>query len=344
MSSIVSDEALATAMFTYSKILSPSLQVLAILANIFNIVTFCKIGLKDSVNVTFLAIAVSDVVYVVMDAFISASVVIALSPWQRDLPVGMLSLSGCVHFYQFVFLDSSTCLETYLAITRCCCVALPLKFKNMFTVTRTLIIIIIIFTCNLFLRVPLFSSYGLAWLKSSTTNMTKLSFVSQKDFQTFNMVEQVGARTVCPVIFLFISTLCSFLLTKSLVAASLRRKLMTQCDSLVNNNASEKSQINEPITTKTLSAKEVQLVKAVTLVIFLLGNVLLVLSVFSLAQAAVAEFYPGKKYKNLHGVVTYAVNLLLISHAGYKSIIYYKFNTKYRSTVNALLRLDSKLH
>ncbi|KAI8771489.1 hypothetical protein BgiBS90_028208 [Biomphalaria glabrata] len=50
-----------------------------------------------------------------------------------------------------------------------------------------------------------------------------------------------------------------------------------------------------------LKAKEVQLVKAVTLVIILFLQ--LILSLFSLAKAAMPEFFPGMEYTHLRIVL-----------------------------------------
>ncbi|KAK6980362.1 5-hydroxytryptamine receptor 2 [Biomphalaria glabrata] len=341
MSDIVSDQQVAMAMMAYTKILSPVLQVLAITANLINIIVFYQIGIRDSVNMTFLALSLSDIAYLVLDASSTVTLNIGMSPWQQEVPVGMFSLSGCIHWYQYIFLDTSTCLETYLAITRCCCVSMPLKFKHVFTPRKTFIIIVCIVSCNIVLRIPLFSSFGLSWQTSFLTNQTKLTFYSSNTFQLFNGIEQVLARTVCPVIFLCISTFCSFILTSALARASVRRKQMIRADSRHDDDAISinKSKHYTKKSANTLSAKEVQLVKAVNLVITLLGILLLSLSLFSLGQAAEPELFPGKKYGNLHGVFSVTANLLIISHTGYKILIYYAFNSRFRCILKTLLHL-----
>ncbi|KAK6980364.1 5-hydroxytryptamine receptor 2 [Biomphalaria glabrata] len=342
MSDIVSDQQVILAMIVYAQWLSPVLQVLAISANILNIIVFYQIGIRDSVNMTFLALSLSDIAYLALDASGNITLIIGMSPWQQGLPVSMYSLSGCVHWYQYIVLDTSTCLETYLAITRCCCVSMPLKFKHVFTPRKTFIIIVCIVSCNIVLRIPLFSSFGLSWQTSFLTNQTKLTFYSSNTFQLFNGIEQVLARTVCPVIFLCISTFCSFILTSALARASVRRKQMIRADSRHGDDDPTSTDKSKPYTQKsanTLAAKEVQLVKAVNLVITLLGILLLSLSLFSLGQAAEPELFPGKKYGNLHGVFSVTANLLIISHTGYKILIYYAFNSRFRCILKTLLHL-----
>ncbi|KAI8771488.1 5-hydroxytryptamine receptor 2 [Biomphalaria glabrata] len=329
--STVSDEHLLSVMFAYTKVLSPSAQIIAIFANVLNVITFCKIGLRDSVNITFLLLSVSDLVYVALDACKGIASVIALSPWQKDLPVSMITVGVIIQFYQYIFLDASTCLETYLAITRCCCVAMPLKFKNIFTFQRTVFINAVILMCNTVFRIPLLSSYYLTWQTNPFTNLTKLTFYPYSHFQILNFIELVVARTVCPVIFLFISTVCSLILARSLIQASLNRKRMTH----VTGNHGDVNKGND----HALKAKEVQLVKAVFLVIILLGFLQLVLSLFSLAQAAMPEFFPGRKYNNLHGIITFVVNHLIILHCAYKIGIYYLFNTRFRAIVKMLFHV-----
>ncbi|KAK0065990.1 5-hydroxytryptamine receptor 2 [Biomphalaria pfeifferi] len=329
--STVSDEHLLSVMFAYTKVLSPSAQIIAIFANVLNVITFCKIGLRDGVNITFLILSISDLVYVALDACKGIASVIALSPWQKDLPVSMITIGVIIQFYQYIFLDASTCVETYLAITRCCCVAMPLKFKNIFTFQRTVLINAVILMCNTVFRIPLLSSYYLTWQTNPFTNLTKLTFYPYSHFQILNFIELVVARTVCPVVFLFISTVCSLILARSLIQASLNRKRMTH----VTGYHGDVNKGND----HALKAKEVQLVKAVTLVIILLGFLQLVLSLFSLAQAAMPEFFPGRKYNNLHGIITFVVNHLIILHCAYKIGIYYLFNTRFRAIVKMLFHV-----
>ncbi|XP_013080946.2 uncharacterized protein LOC106066463 [Biomphalaria glabrata] len=329
--STISDEHLLSVVFAYTKVLNPFSQVIAILVNVLNAITFCKIGLRDGVNITFLILSVSDLAFVALDTCQGIASVIALSPWQKDLPVSMLTIGVIMQYYKYIFLDASTCLETYLAITRCCCVAMPLKFKNMFTFQRTVFINAVILMCNTVFRIPLLSSYYLTWQTNPFTNLTKLTFYPYSHFQILNFIELVVARTVCPVIFLFISSVCSLILARSLIQASLNRNRMTYVtgyhDDVNNGNG------------HALKAKEIQLVKAVTLVIILSGFLQLILSLFSLAQVAIPEFFPGMVYANLHIVITYVVNHLIILHCAYKIGIYYLFNTRFRTIVKMLFHV-----
>ncbi|XP_055895308.1 uncharacterized protein LOC129927819 [Biomphalaria glabrata] len=329
--SAISEDHLRTVMFAYTKVLSPSAQVIAIFANVLNVITFCQIGLRDSVNITFLLLSISDLVYVALDTCKGIASVIALSPWQNDLPVSMITVGVIIQFYQYIFLDASTCMETYLAITRCCCVAMPLRFKNIFTFQRTVLINAVILMCNTVFRIPILSSYYLTWQTNPFTNLTKLAFYPYSSFQILNFIELVVARTVCPVIVLLISTVCSLILARSLIQASLNRKRMTNVSGYHGDVNKNKNQV--------LKAKEVQLVKAVTLVIMLLGFLQLILSLFSLAQAAMPELFPGRKYRNLHGVITFVVNHLILLHCAYKIGIYYLFNTRFRAIVKMLFHV-----
>ncbi|KAH9514234.1 Atypical kinase coq8a, mitochondrial [Bulinus truncatus] len=79
-----------------------------------------------------MALSVSDIAYVILDAINTTCLLIALSPLQRDLPVSMYAFDRLRHLLSVHLPDASTCLETYMAIARCCCVAMPLKFKQTF--------------------------------------------------------------------------------------------------------------------------------------------------------------------------------------------------------------------
>ncbi|KAK6980359.1 5-hydroxytryptamine receptor 2 [Biomphalaria glabrata] len=338
---VVSDEQFANAMFVYTKMLAPICQIFAISFNILNMTIFFRMGLRDSFNITFFALSLSDLFCVLLEASDTVCLNIAMSPWQQNLPVSLYSISGGIHYYQYIFFDTSVCLETFLAVTRCCCVAMPLRFKNMFAYERSLVIILILIVCNFVFRIPLLSSYTLTWQTHPSTNQTIFTFYSTNDFKFYSSLEQIASHTIFPVILFCIATLCSVILTTSLADASLKRNLMTRAKSnpeSVYANELKTDHVN--LSTKTLNTKEVQLVKAVTLVTLVLGLVLLILSVFSLAEAAVPEFFARKKYNNTHSVCAIVVSLVILSHSGYKFIIYYSFNSKFRMIIKRILGLS----
>ncbi|KAI8771483.1 5-hydroxytryptamine receptor 2 [Biomphalaria glabrata] len=336
---IITDEQLDLGLLVCSKLLSPLFQLFAIFANILNLATFYTIGSKDGVNVTFLALSLSDLAYVLLDALNTVCLLIATSPWQPSLPVSMYSITGCVIPYQYIFLETSTSLETYLAVTRCCCVALPLKFKNVFTFRRSLSVLVIIFICNVAFRIPLLTTFGLTWKTSSATNLTRLTFYSTDSYVIFSRLEQLVGKTCFPVLFLLIAAVCSVILSTSLLTMSVKRKSMTMpvtsYDKVALQNLNTKMAMDmaSSNSSRTMKSKEVQLVKAVTLVTMLQGVLLLILSIYSLVEAAIPEFFPTRKYRNSHNLILVVIYLLITMHAGGKTFVYYKFNSKFRESV-----------
>ncbi|KAI8771481.1 5-hydroxytryptamine receptor 2 [Biomphalaria glabrata] len=337
----LSQDQLDMVMILSNKVLLPLFQGVGTMVNILNTVIFVQLGFKDVMNISFLAVSLSDLGYTLCNAAINVCLVVALSPWQQNLPVSMLSLGGWLICYQYIFVDTSTCAHAYLALARCCCVTMPFTFKNVFTARRTVFIIVDAFIINTVFRIPLVTSHGLSWQTSLLTNATRLTIWFSNDYPFFMYLEKIICRTVLPVIFLLVTFLCTIILTYALVVASRKRSSMIIAKNFSDTNVKKfKAKKYEKMTCSqneqvkradnVLSCKELLLIKAVTLITALKAITLLFVCVFALAEALVPEFFPGRKYNRLHATVTALISIVMSANQCGNFFVYCAFNKRYR--------------
>ncbi|XP_035825641.1 adenosine receptor A1 [Aplysia californica] len=141
--------------------------------NVINIVVFAKQGFHDSMNVSLMGLAVSDLGSLVTTFWMS----ICFNPLfiAADLPIDvkevMNTLGGRPHI---IFARITSFITAFITFERCLCISLPLKVKMIITPRRTKIIIIFIFIL-MFSYPPLYVGNRLEWVFDSSRNATILT-------------------------------------------------------------------------------------------------------------------------------------------------------------------------
>lgn len=133
-----------------------------ITTNIVNILIFCSQGFNNTVNIGFLALAISDLcclftlewISVCMNPFFVGSGI----PWV--VPEVMYLSGGWPHV---CFSRITSYITLYITAERYLCVALPMKMKEMVTPRRTTLILILIFTANLATLIPEYTTSYFHW-------------------------------------------------------------------------------------------------------------------------------------------------------------------------------------
>ena len=99
-----------------------------IIGNVVNIINFKKQGYRDGANVTFTALSISDLGFLVIQQFY----IYALNPWTNDADLNMfkndihLLMAYLAEYFQRV----SGLITSFAAFERCLCVVLPMKVKR----------------------------------------------------------------------------------------------------------------------------------------------------------------------------------------------------------------------
>ena len=120
------------------------LLAFGITANILNIAVYVKSGARDNVTVSFLALSISDLLFLALlaphitalslDDLIRRRMGVVFE-WQVDPDI----LLYIFYWYAFVFYETSILITVYISVVRCACVAIPFKVKTTFTAKRAAI-------------------------------------------------------------------------------------------------------------------------------------------------------------------------------------------------------------
>ena len=165
----------------FSSVLYPFWPVLlfaGLLSNATNIVVFLKVGIKESVSTLLLILSISDFAFL---SFFSPTIIRASFSSFGTYRIPALS---AIHFLcfrpAFTFYDYSTYISVFLGITRCACVAMPLQFKSVFTVKRTVAALLVLFYSDVLLHLPVLTVFRIGWLRDPPTNTSSLSLVRDR--------------------------------------------------------------------------------------------------------------------------------------------------------------------
>ena len=162
------------------------LVLFGITANILNIVVFTKTGARDNVTVSFIALSVSDLFYLVVISPFFTVVTIAhyveirlgiKLNWLIDKDV----FTHPFYWYSFVFYETSILITVYISVVRCACVALPFTVKNIFTSRRAVVTYITFFISVLLLRIPVFKTKRIIREFDPISNSTQVVYKELDD-------------------------------------------------------------------------------------------------------------------------------------------------------------------
>ncbi|GFS06832.1 chemosensory receptor A [Elysia marginata] len=319
--------------------------VFGVVSNSLNILIFYKMGLKDNLTITLFSLSVSDLMYLVMR-----------SPWvvfwflvenypHLNLPTNddllMLGPSWCAQ----LFYDFSAFVSVFLAVVRCACVARPLKFKSMFTKSRTVTTLVVLFFVAMVLISPLLMIIDISWVVDPTTNATYRSLKYSGNFQTIYKVSDIFNRNILAWLTYATMIACVVILSSKLLAASRFRQ------SLANHGLSGKvktaqrvsrpSKSRDPSTQSEsaestekepgrTSTKELQVIKSVTVicVIFIFSQ--LPTQAITSLRLFDSEFYDFRKYYYFYVVGNYVINTLCCFNASVNILVHFHFNSRYR--------------
>ncbi|KAH9507450.1 hypothetical protein Btru_058117 [Bulinus truncatus] len=363
---LLTSQQIAVVYFIYFKVLNPILEILGILANITNLIVFGRIGYRDPMAVSFAILSAVDLLYVIISSLIDFG-----RAWgtyvSKDLfDVTILGVVGYLTWYRYMLFDTSTCIESYIAVTRCCCVSMPIKFKNVFTARRSAWLCLAFLVLNVFAYLPLMSTIEMTGQWSAEKNKTILMAVFKETQDSFRAVNNLTNRTAFPVLALFTACVCASIMTWGLKRASEWRNISSHHanasvaprsdDNNREKRATNKgrqfaatadrakqgkqpSQKKARETRKYLSGKEMHVVKCVSVVTCKLAMTQLVISMFALAQVAEPEFMILHRYSNVYTLTSNLMTMVINAHVIMNLVIYYNFNSKFRDTLHQMVDL-----
>lgn len=127
--------------------------VLGIITNIINIIIFIRQGFTDTVNISLVALTVSDLCSLLSLLFLEIT-------WNPEQPVFSVNWVTSEVLYLTVgllynmFLRNINCITAYITLERCLCVVFPFTIKHTMTRKLNLVIIVTIYILMFLLNVP----------------------------------------------------------------------------------------------------------------------------------------------------------------------------------------------
>ena len=172
------------------------IALFGLISNILNIIIFTKIGLKDNVTITLLFLSISDLLNISINSPIIVGRYMEVHQPGHIWPFHRFIIMLGPYWYAYIFYDYSSFVSVFLATVRCACVARPLRFKSMFTKSRTITILCLLFVLAFVLRVPVLTVFRLSWALNPQTNSTFRSLVFADNFRAIYQANDILNRNI----------------------------------------------------------------------------------------------------------------------------------------------------
>ncbi|GFR65470.1 chemosensory receptor A [Elysia marginata] len=292
-----------------------------LVSNTTNIAVFLKAGAKDNVTVLLLSLSVSDFVFLIL---ISPTTVTYLLrglpefswPFDYNIPFSLL------YWHAYTAYDISGFTSVSLGLMRCACVAMPLKFKVVFTRSRTVKWVMFLVVLAVSLRIPVLTVNRIAWRTDPSTNKT-VAYLNMVNRLYMISINDILNRSIIINLSYGIMVICVVVLTFNLYQAAKMRR-----DCLKTSQTSDQ---------KGLSSKDLQVVKSVVLVCTIFVLFQLPALFVSTIRRILPEFDDGKDLVYLFGILSQINLTCTYLNASVNIFVYYNYNSKYRAIFRSIV-------
>ncbi|CAG5119114.1 unnamed protein product [Candidula unifasciata] len=221
---VVSDEDLYYFLLINSWGPGQGVCIFGIITNILNIITFVKQGIQDTVNISLLGLATSDLGSQITLLYANLNVIpafVALDlPFEAD---DIMYINGLCHV---IFTRVSAWITAYITLERCLCVTLPLKVKNVFTPNRTVLYLNLMYIIMFASVFPCFYTMRPAKVFDPLRNRTILRILYVEGRKIIENITFV-TNNVIPSIALCLIVICTAVLVVNLRQKSKWRRKVT---------------------------------------------------------------------------------------------------------------------
>ena len=308
----------------------PAMILFGLVSNIINIIVFLKAGAKDNVTVLLLSLAASDLVFLTLITTSACSLLIWIFAKSHSWPIDYDIFRYLLYWPAYTAYDLSALITVSLGMMRCACVAMPLKFKIIFTKSRTIKWVVFLVVLAVSLRIPVLSIHSISWRTDPQTNVSSL-YLKDVNADYMTRINDILNRGIV-IYFLYITivTCVSVLIFKLYQASQIRRSCTTGLTES-SNQAPDK-----PLA-QGLTSKDIKVVKSVVLVctIFILSQLMFLIT--STIRLFVPDFDNGGQLIFLFGLISQINRSCSYLNPSLNIFVYYSYNSKYRSVFRSLL-------
>lgn len=324
------------------------LSLLGIVSNVINIKTFVAMGLNDGVTVSFLALSVFDLIFLIASFCQAASASFNVIETSSSIlfpvdPFGVTIFFGNV----MILINVTNVLSTtFIAVARCMCVAKPLHFKNSFTVKRTVYFMAGFAFFAVAIYTPVLANMGMVARLNNKTKMLRSVLWLSPFRESIKNVVWMLIDMILPVITEFVVLFCVLVMANSLRASSRFRQssVAQQFNKHIDRNQqyTKDNQVSSNAASDKLSVKDSRVIMQVVLIslVYIICNTPKFL--VSTGGLIEPEFRLGKRYSNLYLSFNCFRKHFEIINASINTFIYYGYNTKFRSIINTMCRVDER--
>lgn len=303
------------------------ISLTGVTTNILNLRTFVRIGLEDSVTVSFFALSISDfnvcsLSFIGMFGFLGIILQREFKLWFQIPPAIPTFFFWCV---RRVFTTTTVLITTFLALQRCVCVVFPFKVRDLFTRSRTCTFMVCIF-CFSAISFSLYTwRHQVRKTYNNATGISQLSLYilpgSESIFFLIEVILGIGLNISCQIIVL----LCCIVMALALRKAVQFRKSATSADRKLSKDIDNRSSVQE-----RTKSKEIQALTQVTFlsVIFVVAGMPYLF--YGAANLLMPEFGLNQDYHNLYQFVHNIMFTCEVMSSCVNFVVYYNCNTKFR--------------
>ncbi|GFO30970.1 chemosensory receptor a [Plakobranchus ocellatus] len=309
------------AFFTFFTYANFFVVLVGIFSNILVIVAYSKLGFSETVNISYLALGISDLSVSVIRSW--GAICFAFTLTNTNVPFDPVSLSSTTVFYPAQGFEKTTAFITaFIALERCLCVQFPLHVKTIVTRRKSIIVMLMIFLL-VFVPSNLIHVVNIhRWIYSPTRNRTILVVVPLQTSLRYIIQRALYAYygTILHLTALIAVWICTIFL-----AVGLKRKAEIRKENFKNSINAEKNKRKESHVIKT---------------VFLLAITYLICSTPTAATLLVPHFVP--EFSSLRGLARisrichYASALLTQLNSSANLFIFAYMGSKFRQTLLAL--------
>ncbi|XP_059178441.1 type-1 angiotensin II receptor B-like [Physella acuta] len=295
------------------------LSVFGIAANIINILVFYKQGLTSTVNIGFMALAISDLCGLLTLEWYC----ICFNPLFSNNPrVPFVSTeihhltAGLPHS---CFVRITAWITVYMTAEKCLCIVSPLKIKRIITVRTTTLVLASISLVIVLALVPEYINAYFDWKFYPEFNRTVVGLVFRTDQPALNgltfLLYSIIMITSFPSVIIFTAILVFFL----------RRQTKWRKRSTLHDNKTEALTQRDRVATATVMT---------------IATVLIVTLTPSFIFFTIGFFVPGfsvtGKYRELFLTLASFVLCADAANSSVGVILYYRMSSRYRQTFHEL--------
>ncbi|GFR91510.1 chemosensory receptor A [Elysia marginata] len=320
------------------KVLTPLslfIMLFGFISNLINIVVFSKAGIKDNVTTLLCSLAVTDLTFLIL-AMPNACFWFIYA-WVKNHTWPFHYAFAATFFYwpAFTAFDLSVFISVSLGVMRCACVAMPLKFKIVFTKSRTIKWVLFLVVLAVCLRIPVLTVHRVARRYNPVTNSSYVYVVASNDVSMFKVNDIMNRGFFIWFNFIVMVSCVCVLSFKLNQASKIRRSYTKQSSHL--------SDQDKAVATTGMSPKDMQVVKSVVLVCSIFIFTQLPYLFVSTTRLLDPQFTGKGRLDGLFGTINTVGRTCSFLNASVNILVYYNFNSKYRCSLLSLFEAKRQL-